>query len=252
MAGHSKWANIKHKKAKADAQKGRIFTKLAKELIIAAKQGGPDPDANFKLRMAIQKARSENMPADSIQRTIKKATGEGGSTDYEEIVYEGYGPGGVAILLEISTDNRNRTAAEIRHTFSRRGGSLGESGCVAWMFDQKGRITVDLKKAGIDEDSLMLKALEAGAEDMETDDGVSTILCNPSELEEVQSALAAGGVAVESAEVVRVPKTAVEVDAGNAEKLLRLIEELEENDDVSSVYANFEIADEVMERIASE
>ena len=251
MAGHSKWANIKHKKAKADAQKGRIFTKLAKELIIAAKQGGPDPDANLKLRMAIQKARSENMPADSIQRTIKKATGEGGSTDYEEIVYEGYGPGGVAILLEISTDNRNRTAAEIRHTFSRRGGSLGESGCVAWMFDQKGRITVDLKKAGIDEDSLMLKALEAGAEDMETDDGVSTIQCSPSELEEVQSALAAGGVAVESAEVVRVPKTAVEVDAGKR-KLLRLIEELEENDDVSSVYANFEIADEVMERIASE
>ncbi|MGB4475466.1 MAG: YebC/PmpR family DNA-binding transcriptional regulator, partial [Bacillota bacterium] len=207
MAGHSKWANIRHKKARADAQRGRIFTKLAKEIIVAAKQGGPDPDVNFKLRMAIQKARSQNMPADNIERAIRRATGEEADTNYEELVYEGYGPAGVAILLEISTDNRNRTAAEIRHIFSRRGGSLGESGCVAWMFDQKGRIVVDLEKAGLDEDSLMLRAIESGAEDMEVDDGVATILCSPSELESVQNALSADGVVVDSAEVVRIPKT---------------------------------------------
>lgn len=252
MAGHSKWANIKHKKARADAQRGRIFTKLAKEIIIAAKQGGPDPDANFKLRMAIQKARSENMPTDSIDRAIKKATGEDADTNYEEIVYEGYGPAGVAILLEISTDNRNRTAAEIRHIFSRRGGNLGESGCVAWMFDQKGRIEVDLQKAGLDEDTLMLKAVEAGAEDMEVDDGVATITCSPSELESVQNSLSSEGVVIESAEVARIPKTTVEVDSSNAAKVLQLIEDLEDSEDVSAVYANFEIPDEVLEQVASQ
>lgn len=251
MAGHSKWANIRHKKARADAQRGRIFTKLAKEIIVAAKQGGPDPDVNFKLRMAIQKARSQNMPADNIERAIRRATGEEADTNYEELVYEGYGPAGVAILLEISTDNRNRTAAEIRHIFSRRGGSLGESGCVAWMFDQKGRIVVDLEKAGLDEDSLMLRAIESGAEDMEVDDGVATILCSPSELESVQNALSADGVVVDSAEVVRIPKTIVEVDGDNAPKVLQLIEDLEDNDDVSAVYANFEIADEVLEQLTS-
>ncbi|HOB91733.1 MAG: YebC/PmpR family DNA-binding transcriptional regulator [Bacillota bacterium] len=251
MAGHSKWANIRHKKARADAQRGRIFTKLAKEIIVAAKQGGPDPDVNFKLRMAIQKARSQNMPADNIERAIRRATGEEADTNYEELVYEGYGPAGVAILLEISTDNRNRTAAEIRHIFSRRGGSLGESGCVAWMFDQKGRIVVDLEKAGLDEDSLMLRAIESGAEDMEVDDGVATILCSPSELESVQNALSADGVVVDSAEVVRIPKTTVEVDGDNAPKVLQLIEDLEDNDDVSAVYANFEIADEVLEQLTS-
>lgn len=251
MAGHSKWANIRHKKARADAQRGRIFTKLAKEIIVAAKQGGPDPDVNFRLRMAIQKARSQNMPADNIERAIRRATGEEADTNYEELVYEGYGPAGVAILLEISTDNRNRTAAEIRHIFSRRGGSLGESGCVAWMFDQKGRIVVDLEKAGLDEDSLMLRAIESGAEDMEVDDGVATILCSPSELESVQNALSADGVVVDSAEVVRIPKTTVEVDGDNAPKVLQLIEDLEDNDDVSAVYANFEIADEVLEQLTS-
>lgn len=251
MAGHSKWANIRHKKARADAQRGRIFTKLAKEIIVAAKQGGPDPDVNFKLRMVIQKARSQNMPADNIERAIRRATGEEADTNYEELVYEGYGPAGVAILLEISTDNRNRTAAEIRHIFSRRGGSLGESGCVAWMFDQKGRIVVDLEKAGLDEDSLMLRAIESGAEDMEVDDGVATILCSPSELESVQNALSADGVVVDSAEVVRIPKTTVEVDGDNAPKVLQLIEDLEDNDDVSAVYANFEIADEVLEQLTS-
>ena len=238
-------------KARADAQRGRIFTKLAKEIIVAAKQGGPDPDVNFQLRMAIQKARSQNMPADNIERAIRRATGEEADTNYEELVYEGYGPAGVAILLEISTDNRNRTAAEIRHIFSRRGGSLGESGCVAWMFDQKGRIVVDLEKAGLDEDSLMLRAIESGAEDMEVDDGVATILCSPSELESVQNALSADGGVVDRAEVVRIPKTTVEVDGDNAPKVLQLIEDLEDNDDVSAVYANFEIADEVLEQLTS-
>lgn len=252
MAGHSKWANIKHKKARADSERGRIFTKLAKEIIIAAKQGGPDPGANFKLRMAVQKARSENMPADSIQRAIKKAVGDGSTSIYEEIVYEGYGPEGVAILLEISTDNRNRTAAEIRHIFSRRGGNLGESGCVAWMFDQKGRITIDLKQSGLDEDTLMLKVAEAGAEDMEVDDGVATVTCDPSELESVQEALASQGVSVESAEMTRIPRTTVEVDGTNAAKILQLIEELEDNEDVSSVYANFEIPEEVLDELASQ
>jgi len=251
MAGHSKWANIKHRKARADAQRGRIFTKLAKQIIIAAKQGGPDPDANFKLRMAIQKARAENMPAESIQRAIKKATGEDTETNYEEIIYEGYGPEGVAILLEISTDNRNRTAAEIRHIFSRRGGSLGESGCVAWMFDQKGRIVVDLEKARIDEDTLMLKAAEAGAEDLEVEDGVATIICSPSDLETVQDALESEGIAIERSEVARIPKTTVQVDKEGAVKVLQLIEDLEENDDVSAVYANYEIPDEILEEIAS-
>lgn len=183
MAGHSKWANVKHRKARADAQKGKVFTKLAREIIVAAREGGGDLNANFRLRLAVQKAREANMPSDNINRAIQKGCGEGESVSLEQISYEGYGPGGVAVLLEILTDNRNRTAAEIRHIFSRRGGSMGESGCVAWMFNRKGYFTIDKKEGLPSEDDLMTLALEAGAEDFKEEDGSYIIITPPEDFE---------------------------------------------------------------------
>ncbi|HHW42922.1 YebC/PmpR family DNA-binding transcriptional regulator [Desulfofundulus thermobenzoicus] len=242
MSGHSKWSTIKRKKAKVDAQRGKIFTRLAREIIVAARQGGGDPDANPRLKAAIQRAKEANIPNENIQRAIQKGTGELGGANYEEIVYEGYGPGGVAVMLEIMTDNRNRTAGEIRHLFSRYGGNLGESGCVSWMFEKKGLIVVD--RDGLDEDELMLAALEAGAEDMRTEDESFEIITAPAEFEQVRSALVEKGIPVSEAEVTMVPQSTVKLTGKEAEQMMRLMDALEDHDDVQEVYANFELEED--------
>ncbi|ADG82041.1 hypothetical protein Tfer_0134 [Thermincola ferriacetica] len=249
MAGHSKWANIKHRKAKQDAQKGKIFTKLGKELIVAVKQGGGDPEANPRLKAVIQKCREANMPMDNINRTIAKATGELAGVNYEEIVYEGYGPGGVAVLLNVTTDNRNRTAGEIRHLFSKHGGNLGESGCVAWMFENKGLITLNKEEVTMDGDDLMLLVLDAGAEDMKEEDDMIEIITAPEDLHKVKEVLTAQGLKPEVAELTMLPKSTVAVQGDEAVKMMKLMDLLEDHDDVQAVYANFEISDEQMEMI---
>ncbi len=249
MSGHSKWANIKHKKARMDAKKGKVFTKMAKELTVAAKRGGGDPEANPRLKAAIQKAKEANMPNDNIERAIKKGTGEIEGVVYEEITYEGYGPAGVAILMDVATDNRNRTAGEIRHLFSKNGGSLGESGCVAWMFERKGYIAVDLTE-DMDGEELMLAAIECGAEDVSVEEDTMEITTSPEDLEQVKEQLAAEGINVSVAEVTMVPKNTVQVtDENDAQKILNLMEILEDHDDVQNVYANFDIDDELMKNL---
>lgn len=247
MAGHSKWANIKHKKAKEDARRGKIFTKMARLISVAAREGGPDPDTNFRLRLAIDKARAANVPNENIERAIKRGVGELEGHSYEEFYYEGYGPGGVAVMLSIMTDNRNRTAADIRHIFSRHGGSLGESGCVAWMFEKKGEIRVDA--AGVDEDELMLAAVEAGAEDVEIDEEGIVVVTEPDSYQAVQQALSAGGWTIQSAEITMRPTNTVSVEGETAKKLLALLDALEEHDDVQDVYANLDISEEALEAI---
>ena len=248
MSGHSKWANIKHKKAKQDEAKGAIFTKISKEIMVAVKQGGPDPEGNFRLKLCIQKAKANNMPNDNINRAIQKASGSTDGDNFEEIYYEGYGPGGVALLLAILTDNRNRTASEIRYLFSRNGGNLGETGCVAWMFDRKGRLTVDLE--GQDEDELMMLALEAGAEDFKAEDGLGEIITEPDALEEVRAYLLEKGLEIKEAEVTMIPQNTVEVsDFEQAKKLLKLVDSLEDHDDVQNVYGNFDIPEEILAKI---
>ncbi len=246
MAGHSKWAQIKHKKAHTDAKKGRIFTKIVKEISVAARLGGGDPDGNPRLRLAIEKAKEVNMPHDNIKRAIMKGTGELPGTSYEEFTYEGYGPGGVAVLIEVLTDNKNRTIPEIRHIMSKHGGSLGEAGCVAWMFQKKGYVLVD--KGKIDEETLMTIALDAGAEDMKNDPREDSfeIITSPEELNKVRSVLEGANVPVSLAETTMLPKSYVPLDEKTAEQMLRLVEALEENEDVQNVYANFDIPDEVM------
>ncbi|WP_027718154.1 YebC/PmpR family DNA-binding transcriptional regulator [Desulfovirgula thermocuniculi] len=239
MAGHSKWANIKRKKAKVDAQKGKIFTRLAREIMVAVRQGGGDPDNNPRLKAAILRAKEANIPSENIQRAIQKALGETGAASYEEVVYEGYGPGGVAVMLEIITDNRNRTASEIRHLFSRHGGNLGEAGCVSWLFSKKGVIIV--ARDGVDEDELMLVALEAGAEDVKTAEGEFEVLTDPADFEKVRQALVERGLPVLDAEVTMVPQTTVKLNGKEAEQMMRLIDALEDRDDVQEVYANFEL-----------
>ncbi|MGI6143606.1 MAG: YebC/PmpR family DNA-binding transcriptional regulator [bacterium] len=247
MAGHSKWANVKHRKARADAQKGRLFTKLGKQLITAARQGGGNPEANFRLRLIIDKAKAANMPNENIERAIAKGTGDLEGINYEEMVYEGYGPGGVAIMLEILTDNRNRTASEVRHLFSRHGGNLGETGCVAWMFDKKGLLTVKKEGLSLEEDELLLLALEAGAEDVKEEDDSYEITTAPENFATVKEALDAQGLVFDTAEVTMIPQTTVEIqDNKEAERLLKLMDALEEHDDVQEVYANFELSDEVL------
>jgi len=239
MAGHSKWANIKRKKAKVDAQRGKIFTRIAKEIIVAAKNGGGDPEANLQLKNAIQKAKEANIPNDNIQRAIMRGTGELEGANYEEVTYEGYGPGGVAVLLDILTDNRNRTAGEIRHYFSKYGGNLGESGCVSWMFEKQGIIIVK-KDIGQSEDDLMLMALEAGADDLKAEEEVFEITCSPESLPEVRRYLEDNGIPVEEAEVTMVPQNSVKLEGKNAELMNKLIDLLEDHDDVQEVYTNFE------------
>lgn len=252
VSGHSKWANIRHKKAKVDATRGKIFTKVAREIIVAARQGGGDPEANFRLRMAIQKARSVNMPNDSIMRAIKRGIGESGEANaYEELTYEGYGPGGVALLLEVMTDNKNRAASDIRYLFSKHGGSLGEAGCVAWMFERRGLLAVDKERLGMSEDDLMALAVEAGAEDFKVEDGSVEITTAYEDFEHVREFLESKGVEFTVAELSMIPKTTVEVTGKTAQQVLALIEDLEELDDVQEVYANFDIPEGTLEEASS-
>lgn len=248
MSGHSKWASIKHKKGAADAKRGKIFTKIIKEITVAARLGGGDPDGNPRLRTAILAAKAANMPQDNITRGIKKGTGELEGVQYEEITYEGYGPGGAAILLEVMTDNKNRTVSEIRALFGKRGGNLGENGCVSWMFDPKGLITVSAD--GQDEDELFELTLDAGAEDMKRVDDHFEITTAVESFETVRKALEDKGVTLDSAELTRIPQNTVQVDEKHAKSLLRLMDELEDHDDVQKSYSNFDISDEVIAALA--
>jgi len=245
MSGHSKWSTIKRKKAKVDAQRGRIFTKLIKEISIAARQGGGDPDGNPRLRTAITAARGANMPAANIEKAIKKGTGELPGMTIEEFSYEGYGPGGVAVLVQVATDNRNRTTAEIRHLFSKHGGNLGESGCVGWLFDKKGLLTVAVETC--DEDRLMEVAIEAGAEDVRRAEDVFEIITDPADFDSVKQVLDEKGLKYDLAEVTMLPQNTVKLEGKQAAQMVRLMEDLEDNDDVQNVYANFDIPSEVLQ-----
>lgn len=249
MAGHSKWANIKHRKGAVDAKRGKIFTRLIKEITVAARMGGGDPDGNPRLRSAIASARSENMPKDNITRAIKKGTGELEGEIYDEILYEGYGPGGVAVLVECMTDNRNRTVADIRHYFSKSNGNLGESGCVAYMFDKKGMILVD--KSTTSEEELMDLAIEAGADDVVEEDDHFQVVTAPEDFDAVREGLEKAGVTFMEASLTMVPQTTIEVtEEKTANALLKLLENLENHDDVQNVHANLDIDDELMEQLA--
>lgn len=252
MAGHSKWANIKHKKGKEDARRGKLFSKLSKMITVAAREGGGDPDTNADLRLAIQKARDNNMPNDNIERAIKRGTGELSGVNYERFVYEGYGPGGVALYMEIMSDNRNRTASEIRHILSKYGGNLGETGCVSWMFNRRGQLVVDLDNSDFDEDTLMLMAIEAGADDVVREDNLVTIYTEPASMEEVRKNLEAEGVKFVSADIAMIPENTIELDAVTARKTLKLMDVLEDHDDVQEVYSNFDIPEEIMAQLAEE
>jgi YebC/PmpR family DNA-binding regulatory protein len=248
MSGHSKWATTKHKKAAIDAKRGKIFTKIGKEITVAARLGGGDPDGNPRLRTAVVNAKSVSMPAENIKRAIQKGTGELPGVAYEEITYEGYGPNGVAIIIDVMTDNRNRTVAEIRHTMEKLGKGMGENGCVSWMFHKKGYIVVAKTKA--DEEKLMGLALDAGAEDLQTEDENFVITTPPNDFEKVKKALEDAGVPLEVAEVTMLPQTYVTLDKEKeAGQMLRLVEALEDNDDVQNVYANFDIPDEIMNAV---
>ncbi|HEX8025622.1 MAG TPA: YebC/PmpR family DNA-binding transcriptional regulator [Candidatus Limnocylindrales bacterium] len=248
MSGHSKWSTIKRQKGANDAKRGAIFTKVAREIMIAARAGGGDPDGNFRLRIAMDKARSVNMPQDNIKRAIEKATGAGEDTVFEEIVYEGYGPGGVAVLVEAATDNRNRTAADVRALFTKAGGQLAGSGAVAWQFEPRGLISVP--KAGADPDEIALTAIDAGADDVDTDGESIEIYTAPSDLERVRKTLGDSGVSIESAESTMVAKNTGEVDENRARQNLRLVEMLEDLDDVQRVTANFDIPEELYAEVA--
>jgi len=251
MSGHSKWSTIKHKKGAADAKRGKIFTKIIKEITIAARMGGGDPEGNARLRQAILVAKAENMPKDNIERAIKKGTGElAGAASYEEVTYEGYGPGGVAVLVEVMTDNKNRTVAEVRHIFSKHGGNLGENGCVAWMFDKKGSIVFD--KSEVDEDELMELVLESGGEDVKEDESQFEVITDPDSFENVKDAIEHAGFSYILAEISMVPQTTVKLDKHRAVQMLKLMEKMEDNDDVQHVYANFDIPDEVMEKLSQQ
>lgn len=250
MAGHSHWANIVHKKGAADKKRGKLFSKLARAIIIAARNGGGDPGMNLKLRYAIDKARQASMPKDTIERAIKKGTGELEGQQFEEILYEGYGPSGVAVMADILTDNRNRTSGEIRKIFEKAGGNLGTSGCVAYLFDRKGLLTVDINS--IDEDSLMAIAIEAGAEDMRTADDVYEITCDPTIFSDVQTALEEHDIKTNVAEIAQIPKIQVDVDLETGEKILRLMDGLDEHDDVQNVYCNVNLTEEMVTALSRE
>jgi YebC/PmpR family DNA-binding regulatory protein len=249
MSGHSKWSSIKHKKGAADAKRGKLFTKLARAITVAAREGGGDPDGNPSLALAVQKARDASMPKDNIERAIAKGTGEGVDADQiENVLYEGYGPGGVALLIEALTDNRNRTGADVRHLLSKHGGNLGEPGSVSYLFDKRGVIVVDASR--YDEDDLM-PAIDAGAEDISRDDDVFEVVTEPADLGPVRKALTDAGVEFESADMTQRPKSRVPLDEADAAKLMKLIDALEESDDVGAVHANFDVDAAVLERIAS-
>jgi len=250
MAGHSKWHNIRHKKAKQDAKRGQLFTKLLREITVAARQGGADPEFNPRLRIAIEKAKKANMPIENIERAIKRGTGELEGVNYEEVVYEGYGPDGVAIIVECLTDNRNRTTSEVRHIFTKYGGNLGSSGCVSFLFEEKGVVTVP--KDSISEEELFEKAIEAGAEDIVSEDeSYFEVRTEPKDLYSVKELLEKSGVNVEKAELTRIPTTTVEVkNTETAQKLIKLLDALEDSDDVQKVYSNFEMSEDMMKQLA--
>ena len=248
MSGHSKWATIKRKKGKNDAERGKIFTKLIKEITVAARESGGNPDSNARLRLAMDKAKENNMPAENVERAIKRGTGELEGVHYEEVVYEGYGPGGVAILAEALTDNSNRTVSEMRHIFSKNGGNLAESGAVAWVFESKGEITVE--KSAASEDDLFLIALDAGAEDIDSEGDTHQITTALADLEKVRRALEEAGIPMISAEPSRVPTNTIKVEGKQAEQVIRLIDALEEHDDIQKVYSNFEMDEKVMAALA--
>jgi len=248
MSGHSKWSQIKRQKGANDVKRGAIFTKMGREIAVAARAGGGDPDGNFRLRLAIEKARAANMPADTIKRAIEKATGGGDAVQYEEILYEGYGPGGVALLVEVATDNRNRSAAEVRSILSKAGGQLAGSGAVAWQFEQRGVISVP--RSGIDPDEVALLAIDAGASDVETTTDPVEIYTEPGDLEAVQRALRSAGVAIDSGDVAMIAKQTVAVDASRARQNLRLVEHLEDLEDVQRVTSNLELTDEILAEVA--
>jgi YebC/PmpR family DNA-binding regulatory protein len=249
MSGHSKWSTIKRKKGATDAKRGKLFTKVIKEIMVAARFGGGDINANPRLRAAVLAGKAENMPKDNIERAIKKGTGELEGVNYEELVYEGYGPGGVAMILEVLTDNKNRTVADVRHTFSKHNGSLGEGGCVSWMFEKKGLILLD--KSGADEDRLIEVALDAGALDVKNTDKEFEVTTDVGKFGEVKKAIEGAGFKSTFAEVTMVPQSTVRLTGKEAEQMLKLMEGLEDSDDVQKVYANFDIADEEMERLSA-
>ncbi|MBW1822210.1 MAG: YebC/PmpR family DNA-binding transcriptional regulator [Deltaproteobacteria bacterium] len=244
MSGHSKWSSIKHKKGATDAKRGKIFTKLIKEITVVARTGGGDPDANPRLRTAIAAAKSENMPKDNIERAIKKGTGELEGVNYEESTYEGYGPGGAAVFIESVTDNKNRAVADIRHIFSKNGGNLGENGCVAWMFDKKGYIAIE--KKAVDEDSLMETAIEAGAEDVREDNGSFEIITEPDDFESVKAAIDKAAILYIDAEVTMLPQSTTNLEGKQALQMVKLMEALEDCDDVQKVYTNADIPEEIV------
>ena len=249
MSGHSHWAGIKHKKAANDAKRGKVWSKIARMIIVAAKNGGGDPSANLTLRYAIDKAKAANMPKDTIEKAVKKGAGGLEGVSYEEVLYEGYGPSGVAIMVEALTDNRNRTGPEVKKIFEKRGGSLGTSGCVNWMFSKKGLITVNA--GSVDEEQLLEIALNAGADDMENTGEIFEITCDPAAFEELKRALQAAEIAIEVAEIAMVPQTTIAVDEeAMAKRILLLMEAFEDHDDVQNVYANFDIPDEIISRLS--
>ncbi|HLF86053.1 MAG TPA: YebC/PmpR family DNA-binding transcriptional regulator [Nitrospiria bacterium] len=249
MSGHSKWATTKHKKMAVDAKRGKVFTKIIREITIAARHGGGDAEGNPRLRTAILKAKEANMPADNIKKAVQRGTGELPGVTYEETVYEGYGPGGAALLIEITTDNKNRTVSEIRNIMSKHGGNMGEAGCVSWMFSKKGYIVVERAKA--DEDNLMNLALEAGAEDIKSDENNYEIITAPHDFENVKSRVKENGIEMALSEVTMVPQSYVRLEGKEAEQMLKLMEALEDHDDVQKVYANFDIPDEIMEKVSA-
>jgi YebC/PmpR family DNA-binding regulatory protein len=245
MSGHSKWSTIKHKKGAADKKRGKIFTKLIKEITVAARMGGGDPESNPRLRQAVAAAKAQNMPKENFERAIKKGTGELEGVSYEEIIYEGYGPGGVAVLVDCLTDNRNRTIADVRYMFSKAGGNVGTDGCVAWMFDKKGLIAV--AKDAVDEDTLMEVALDAGAEDIKDEGDVFEVITEPGDFETVQAAVDQAGIAYQMAEITMLPQTMTAVSGKEAEQMIRFMEALDDCDDVQNFYTNADIPDEVYE-----
>lgn len=248
MSGHSKWHNIKLRKGKQDAIRGKLFTKLAREIIVAAREGGGSPDINLRLRINIQKAREASMPAENIKRAIQRGTGEIDGANYEEASYEGYGPAGVAVMVRCLTDNRNRTVAELRNIFTKTGGNLGESGCVGWMFDAKGMVTLEAGSA--DEETLMLATMDAGAEDIHVEEDGIEIICNVEDLAQVRDAVADAGLAYKDADLTMIPQTTVKIeDPNDARKILRLMDLLDDVDDVQTTYANFDISDEIMQQV---
>ena len=247
MSGHSKWASIKHKKGAADTKRGKVFTKLIREITVAARSGGGDIGTNARLRMVVQKAKDSNMPAENVERAIKKGTGELEGVNYEEVVYEGYGPGGIAIMVDVLTDNKNRASSDIRNTFSKKGGNMAGQGSVNWIFEKRGYIVVN--KSVIEEDKLVSIVLDSGAEDLKTEETTYAITTQPGDFEKVKKALQDNKIKIEASEITSVPKNTIKVTGENAKKVLSLVSELEDNDDVQNVYANFDIPDDILKEM---